>query len=122
VRSVFGVETYPSAVLYSKTEWVEKNRETAKQLAGAIARTLSWMRTHTPEEIREKMPASFRTEDAQTDLEVLKTAQAMLSVDGRFTPEAVGAVLKVMSTSLEAVRNAKIDLAKTYTNELVPSQ
>jgi NitT/TauT family transport system substrate-binding protein len=120
VRSVFGVESYPSAVLYSKTEWVEKNRETAKLLAGAITRTLAWMRTHTAEEIREKMPASFRTEDAATDLEVLKTAQAMLSVDGKFSPEAVGAVQKVMSISLDAVRSANIDLGKTYTNELIP--
>jgi hypothetical protein len=29
-------------------------------------------------------------------------------------------VHKVMSTSLEAVRDAKIDLGKTYTNELIP--
>ena len=34
VRSVFGVESYPSAVLYSKAEWVERNRETAKRLRG----------------------------------------------------------------------------------------
>jgi NitT/TauT family transport system substrate-binding protein len=120
VRTVFNVESYPSAVLYSKTEWVEKNRDTAKQLAGAITRTLSWMRSHTPEEMREKMPVSFRTEDVQTDVEVLRTAQAMLSLDGKFTPEAAEAVRKVMSTSLESVRNAKIDLGKTYTNELIP--
>jgi hypothetical protein len=66
------------------------------------------------------MPASFRTEDVQTDVEVLRTARAMLSVDGKFTAEAVEAVLKVMSTSLPAVRDAKIDLGKTYTNELIP--
>jgi NitT/TauT family transport system substrate-binding protein len=120
VRSVFGVESYPSAVLYSKTEWFETNRDTAKLLAGAITKTLAWMRSHSAEEIREKMPAPFRTKDAVTDLEVLKTAQATLSVDGRFTPEAVGTVLKVMSTSLPAVRDAKIDLAKTYTNDLIP--
>ncbi len=120
VRAVFGVESYPSAVLYSKAEWVEKNRDTAKQLAGAITRTLSWMRSHTPREIREKMPASFRTEDAATDLEVLQAAQAMLSADGKFTPEAVEAVHKVLSASLPAVRDAKINLSKTYTNDLVP--
>jgi NitT/TauT family transport system substrate-binding protein len=120
VRAVFGVENYPSAVLYSKTEWVETNRDTAKKLAAAITRTLSWMRSHTPEEIREKMPANFRTEDAATDVEVLRTAQAMLSADGKFTPEAVEAVHKVLSASLESVRNAKIDLGKTYTNELIP--
>jgi NitT/TauT family transport system substrate-binding protein len=120
VRSVFNVETYPSAVLYSRTEWVEKNRATAASLSGVITRTLSWMRNHSPAEIREKMPASFRTEDAVTDLEVLRTAQAMLSLDGKFTPEAAEAVQKVMSASLEAVRNAKIDLSKTYTNDLIP--
>lgn len=120
VRSAFGVETYLATVLYSKTEWIEKNRDTAKRLAGAIMKTLSWMRSHTPEEIREKMPASFRTEDAAADVEVLRTVQPMLSPDGKFTPEAVEAVHKVLSTSLESVRNAKIDLSKTYTNELVP--
>jgi NitT/TauT family transport system substrate-binding protein len=120
VRSVFEVESYPSAVLYSKTEWVEKNRETAKHLAGVITKTLSWMRSHTPEEIREKMPASFRTEDTATDVEVLRTAQAMLSVDGKFTPDAVEAVHRVLSASLESVRNATIDLSKTYTNEMIP--
>lgn len=117
---MFGVESYPSAVLYSKTEWVEKNRETAKLLAGAITRTLSWMRSHTAEEIRAAMPAAFRTEDAATDIGVLRTAQAMLSVDGKFTPEAVEAVHQVLSGSLDSVRNAKVDLGKTYTNELVP--
>jgi len=120
VRSVFGVESYPSAVLYSKTDWVEKNRDTAKLLAGVITKTLSWMRSHTPAEIREKMPSSFRTEDAASDVEVLRTAQAMLSVDGKFTPEAIEAVHKVLSTSLPAVRDAKIDLSRTYTNELIP--
>jgi len=120
VRLAFGVENYLSAVLYSKTEWVDKNHDTAKQLAGVIVKTLAWMRSHSAEEIRDKMPASFRTEDAATDVEVLRTAQAMLSIDGRFTPEAVEAVHKVLSTSLESVRNAKIDLGKTYTNELIP--
>jgi NitT/TauT family transport system substrate-binding protein len=119
VQSVFGVESYPSAVLYSKTDWVERNRDTARQLAGVITKTLSWMRSHSPEEIRGKMPASFRTEDPATDVEVLRTAQAMLSLDGKFTPEAIEAVRRVLSTSLPAVRDAKIDLAKTYTNELV---
>jgi NitT/TauT family transport system substrate-binding protein len=120
VRSMFGVDNYLATVLYSKAEWVEKNRETAKQLAAAMTRTLSWMRSHTPEEIREKVPASFRTEDFVADVEILRTVQPMLSVDGKFTPEAVEAVRKVLSTSLPAVRDAKIDLGKTYTNEMIP--
>ena len=120
VRAAFGVDNYLASVLYSKTEWVEKNREVARQLAVAMTRTLTWMRTHSAEELREKMPASYRTEDVPGDLELLRTAQAMLSPDGKFTPGAVEAVHKVLSTSLESVRTANIDLSKTYTNELIP--
>jgi NitT/TauT family transport system substrate-binding protein len=120
VRAVFGTESYLATVLYSKSTWVEQNRETAKKLAGAITKTLTWVRTHSPEEIREKMPAAFRTEDVQMDLQVLRTTQGLLSADGRFTSEAVEAVHKVLSTSLPAVRDAKIDLGRTYTNELIP--
>ncbi len=120
VRSVFGTESYLSTVLYSKSDWVEKNRETAKKLARAITKTLSWVHAHKPEEIRERMPAAFRTDDVEMDLAVLRTAQGLLSADGKFTPEAVEAVYKVLSTSLESVRNAKIDLSKTYTNDLIP--
>lgn len=120
VRTIFGVDSYPSAVLYSKQGWIDDNRDTARLLAIAITKTLSWMRQHSPEEIREKMPPSFRTEDAATDIAVLRTAQAMLSQDGKFTPEAVEAVRKVLSISLAQVRDAKIDLSNTYTNELIP--
>jgi NitT/TauT family transport system substrate-binding protein len=119
VKSVFGTDSYLSTVLYSKAEWVEKNRDTAEKLAGAITSTLAWMRTHSPEEIREKMPAAFRTDALQMDLGVVRTTQGLLSPDGKFTPAAVEAVHKVLSTSLESVRNAKIDLGKTYTNDLI---
>jgi hypothetical protein len=78
------------------------------------------MREHSPEEIRARMPAAFRTDDPRTDVEVLRTAQAMLSVDGKFSPDAVEAVRRVLSTSLPAVRDGGIDLGKTYTNEMVP--
>ena len=120
VRSMFGVENYLATVLYSKSGWVDQNRETAKKLAGAITRTLAWLSAQKPEQIRERMPAAFRTDDVEMDLAVLRTLQGLLSSDGRFTPEAVEAVHKVLSTSLESVRNRKIDLSKTYTNELIP--
>jgi NitT/TauT family transport system substrate-binding protein len=114
VKQVFGVDTYPSAVLYSKTEWVEKNPDTARKLASAITKTLSWLHSHSPSEIRARMPAAFRTADEATDLEVIKTAQAMYSADGKFSPEAVEAVRKVLNAS------SQIDLSKTYTNQFTP--
>lgn len=115
----FGVDNYPSAVLYSTGEWVNAHRDEARRLANAITQTLAWMRTHTPEEIRLKMPAQFRTEDETADLEGLKSLKAMLSDDGRLSPDSAAAVKKVLGVSLEKVRTADFDLAKTYTNEFL---
>jgi NitT/TauT family transport system substrate-binding protein len=119
VRSVFGVDTYASAVLYSTAPWLTSHSETAQRLARAMIKTLEWMRTHSAEEIRNRMPPQFRTEDEPTDVEAMRIAQAMLSTDGRLTPESTEAVRRVLSLSLDQVRDAHIDLAKTYTNEFV---
>jgi len=121
VRGVFGVEMYPSVVLYSTAQWLTAHREEAGRLARSMLRTVDWMRTHSPEEIRNRMPPEFRTEDADADLEGLRTAQAGLSADGRVTPESAAAVRKVLGVSLESVRTATIDLDKTYTNEFLGS-
>lgn len=117
VRRIYGVDTYPSLVLYSTSPWMERNHETASRLARAMNRTLDWMRSHTPADIRNQMGAQFRSADAATDVESLRYLQGMLSPDGRMTPESAAAVRKVLSISLEDVRNANIDLSKTYTNE-----
>jgi NitT/TauT family transport system substrate-binding protein len=119
VRAVFGVDSYPSAVLYSTAQWVDGHRLETKKLAHAITRTLEWMRSHSPDEIRGRMPAQFRTEDAASDLEGLQSLKAMLSPDGRLSPESAEIVRKVLSVSLEKVRLANIDLTKTYSNEFV---
>ena len=118
-RAVFGVDDYPSAVLYSTAEWVDGHRQEAGRLARAITNTLSWMHSHSAEEVRAKMPAAFRTEDAATDIQGLNSLKAMLSEDGSMSPESAEAVRKVLAVSLPKVRDANIDLTKTYTNELV---
>ena len=90
-----------------------------------LARTMrvgQWMRSHSSEEIREKMPTSLRIEDAAIELEGVRSLKNMLSEDGKFTSDGPVLVQKVLATSMESVRNAKIDLTKTYTNEFVALQ
>lgn len=119
VRSVFGVDSYPSVVLYSTAQWLGQHPEEAKRLAHALTHTLDWMRVHSAEELRQRMPPQFRTEDMEADLDGLKAVQAMLSPDGKLTPESAEAVRKVLSISVDNVRTGTIDLSRTYTNEFV---
>jgi NitT/TauT family transport system substrate-binding protein len=116
-RAVFGVDSYPSAVLYSTVPWLNAHNDDARRLAHAITKTVEWMRTKTPEEIRQRMPPQFRTEDSSTDIQCLRSMQAMLSPDGKLTPESAAAVRAVLAASLPAVNT--VDVSQTFTNQFV---
>lgn len=119
VEKIFNTHDYPSAVFYVPTGWVKQNPQTARRLAQAMKKTLEWMAQHTPEEIMEKMPATFRGDDRAVYLEALRHAMPTYSRDGLMTVEGAEAVKKVLSVSIEKVRLAKVDISKTYTNEFL---
>jgi len=121
VRATFGVDMYPASVLYSTSAWVAANRPTAQRLARALHRTLGWIQGHSAEEIMRAMPESFRGEDPGVYLEGLRQALPMYSPDGRMSEDGPEAVRKVLAVSLPKVREARIDLRATYTNEFVPA-
>ena len=77
------------------------------------------MQTHAPEEIAAKTPAGFRGDDRTLYLDALKSSMPMFSPDGRMPADGAGAVRRLLAASIEKVRNANIDLTKTYTNEFV---
>jgi NitT/TauT family transport system substrate-binding protein len=119
VREAFGTDEYPSSVLYSSGEWIRDHRDTAARLARAIQKTLRWMHDHTPAEVGERTPKALRGADDALYVEALKNSMPMFSIDGRMAPDGAAAVKTLLAGSMEKVRNATIDLSKTYTNELV---
>jgi NitT/TauT family transport system substrate-binding protein len=119
VRQAFGSDTYPASVLYAQGAWIRANRETARHLARAIVRTLDWIQTHSAQDIADKTPASFRGEDPALYVEALKSSLSMFSPDGAMAADGAESVHTLLAGSMPNVRNAKIDMAKTYTNEFV---
>lgn len=117
VREVFGADEYPSVVLYSTPQWLAAHGNEARRMARAGLRTMDWLRTHSPEEIRARVPEQFRTANEAADLEGLRSLQSMLSPDGKLNLKAASTVRKVLAVSLESVRNSNIDLGATFTNE-----
>jgi len=119
VKEALDATTYPASVFYTSGEWLRANRETTAKLARAIKRTLEWMHTHSADEIADKTPADFRGEDRALYVEALKNSMAMFSPDGMMAEDGPKAVHMLLAQSLEKVRNATVDLTKTYTNEFV---
>ncbi|MCX7314200.1 MAG: ABC transporter substrate-binding protein [Alphaproteobacteria bacterium] len=116
--SVFGGE-YPGGALYTKSGWIASHQKEVQGLTNAIVATLKWIHSHTPEEIMAKMPEGLVGADKALYLAALKNTIPMYSTTGRMDPKGAQAVLDVFSQSSPEVKNAKIDLSKTYTNKYV---
>lgn len=118
LKKIFGVEDYPASCLLARGEWLRANGEDAKKMARAVLKSLAWIRDHSAEEIVAQVPAEFRAGDMAAETEAVRIAKPMYSVDGKITPESAEAVRKVLEGSLAKVREANIDLAKTYQNPM----
>src|SRR4051794_10468066 len=116
--AVFGGE-YPGGALYTKSAWIAAHPKEVQALTNAILATLKWIHSHTPEEIMAKMPENLVGQDKVLYLAALKNTIPMYSTTGRMDPKGAQAVLDVFSQSSPEVKNAKIDLSKTYTNKFV---
>ncbi|HVB37015.1 MAG TPA: ABC transporter substrate-binding protein, partial [Vicinamibacterales bacterium] len=119
VHEAFGTSAYPGAVLYSKADWIAAHPAVAQGLARAIVRTLDWMQHHTPQEIADRMPASFHGDDESLYVEALTHVMPMFSPDGLMPADGARAVASLLAFSLPKVRQAHVDLTGTYTNRFV---
>ncbi|QUH06132.1 ABC transporter substrate-binding protein [Saccharopolyspora erythraea] len=120
VREDFGVSTYPAAVLYSTREWLDAHPEQARRLAAAIVRALEWIRTHSAQEIADRMPPEYAAGDRQVYVRSIEQVKAAYSPDGRIEADGAEAVRSVLARFIPEVAGADIDLTRTYTNDYLP--
>ncbi|MFD7070337.1 ABC transporter substrate-binding protein [Streptomyces sp. NPDC059913] len=111
---------YPSSSLYMRTDWVNSHKETVQKLANAFVRTLKWMSTHSADEIAEKMPADY-AQGGGKDLyaQAIKSTLPMFTTDGVMPADGPATVERVLKAFNPNLKDAKVDLAKTYTTEFV---
>ena len=119
LHQVFGVDNYPASCLLARSDWLEANPLVARRMARAVLRSLAWIREHSAEEILAQVPAESRAGDPAAELAAIRLAKPLYSLDGRIDPESAQAVRGVLAESLDRVRDAKIDLSKTWSNEYV---
>jgi NitT/TauT family transport system substrate-binding protein len=116
--AVFGGE-YPGGALYSTAALVAAHEKEVQALSNAIVGTLSWIHSHTAEEIMAKMPDEMVGKDKALYLAALKNTMPMYSETGKMDPKGADAVLAVFSESSPEVAKARIDVSKTFTNKFV---
>jgi NitT/TauT family transport system substrate-binding protein len=116
--ATFGGE-YPGGALYSTAAWIGAHEKEVQALTNAIVATLSWIHSHTAEEIMAKMPEEMVGRDKSLYLAALKNTIPMYSETGKMDPKGADAVLAVFSEGSPEVAKANIDVSKTFTNKYV---
>ncbi|MFJ3951124.1 ABC transporter substrate-binding protein [Streptomyces libani] len=110
---------YPSSSLYMNTDWVNSHKGTVRKLANAFVRTLKWMSTHTPEQIAAKMPADYAQGGKELYAQAIKDTLPMFTEDGVMPADGPATVERVLKAFNPNLKNATVDLKKTYTTEFV---
>ncbi len=118
-KNIYGSELYPMAILAARSEWLDRNPDAARRVARAVQRLLDWLQSHSTEEIHNRLPASYRTDDRNGDIASLEAMKSIWSKNGVMPADGLENVRKVSSLTQEKIRNAQIDLSKTYTNDFV---
>jgi NitT/TauT family transport system substrate-binding protein len=121
-EELFGGNAYPGMVLYARSGWIDGHKETARKLARAMIRTLHWIHEHSAEEIAAKMPPEFQGDDPSIYVRAIAAAKSTFALDGRMSPQEAEAAQRLLALSIPEVHKADIDVAKTYTNNLLPPE
>jgi NitT/TauT family transport system substrate-binding protein len=110
---------YPSSSLYMSTDWVNGNKETVQKLANAFVRTLKWMSAHSAAEIAAKMPADYAQGGKDLYVKAIDSTLPMFTDDGVMPAEGPATVERVLKAFHPTLKDATVDLSKTYTTEFV---
>ncbi|MFG5722918.1 ABC transporter substrate-binding protein [Streptomyces murinus] len=108
---------YPSSSLYMQTDWVNGHKATVQKLVNAFVKTLKWMSTHSADEIAAKMPADYSQGDKALYTQSVKSTLPMFTDDGVMPEKGPETVEKVLKAFNPNIKNANVDLSKTYTTE-----
>ncbi|MGW4090710.1 ABC transporter substrate-binding protein [Nocardia sp. NPDC004750] len=112
---------YPATSLYMSCATVEAHPDIVRKLAAAFVQTLQWIRTHTPEQIAEKMPPQYASAGKDLYVQSIRDSIGMFNGDGLMKPEGAQNVLEILGKYSKNVRPVRdrIDLSETYTTQFV---
>ena len=124
LRTMSATETalggpYPGACLYMPTTWVNTHQSQVGKIAKAFVKALRYIKTHSAEEIADKMPSSFYGQDKDLYTKAIQDSKQMFTEDGIMPENGPATVLKVLSASDRSLQGKLINLANTFTTRFV---
>ncbi len=115
-QDVFG-GPMPAGCLYAPTEFLLKNPNISQAMANAMVRALKWLQTAGPGDIIKTVPESYLLGDRGLYLAAFNKVREAIAVDGLIPEDGTKTAVKALASFDATVKEDKIALAKTFTNE-----
>ncbi|MFG1371737.1 ABC transporter substrate-binding protein [Xanthobacter oligotrophicus] len=109
----------PAAVLYMKRDFVEANPVTTQKLVNAFYRTLTWLKTATPEDVAAVVPEEYLLGDRALYLSAVKNSLPIYSRTGVIPAQGMKNALAMLVEFDPELKAATIDLPKTFDDRFV---
>lgn len=117
-KAVFGGAN-PAAVVYAKQSFLSANPQTAQALTNAFHAALQWMKAASAEDIAGLVPPEYLLGDKALYMAAVEKSRPSRSQTGVIEPEAMRVAHDMLARFDAELRDAKVDLAKTFDGRFV---
>ena len=117
-KALFGGAN-PAAVVYLKTDFIAANPNTTQRLVNAHLKALKWLASATPEAVADTVPPEYHLGDKALYLKAVKNSLESYSRTGIIPASGQQSVLDTLQLLDPEMKDAKIDLAATFTDRFV---
>lgn len=105
---------FAGSAISTTPEFIKNNPKTVQALVNGMVKALHWLQTASVDEIADALPPEFYAGDKEFYKKAVQANREMLSKDGIVTPALSENTHRIISSFNESVKNAKIDMAKTF--------
>jgi NitT/TauT family transport system substrate-binding protein len=110
---------FAASAFYADARYIERNPKTTQAFVNAISAALNWMKTASTDEIVAAVPPEYYAGDQKLYRTMIESNRGRVSPDGRISAEAAERTYRNLAAFEETLKNAKIDITKTYDNSFV---
>jgi NitT/TauT family transport system substrate-binding protein len=109
----------PAGCMYAPQAYIDKHPQTIQAIANAIVRANKWIQQAGASDIVKAVPESYLLGDRAVYIDAFLASKGALSPDGLLPEAGPATALHALQSIDPALKDAKIDLAATYTNDFV---
>jgi NitT/TauT family transport system substrate-binding protein len=107
----------PAGSLYLPQSYIDANPKTIQALVNAMVRADKWIVKAGPAAVTKALPASYFQGNPDLYTKAVEKCMEAMSPDGMIPSDGPATALKALAAYSNDIRDAKIDLDKTWTND-----